>query len=113
MIEKLLYPSRVPFHGLKTKTLAISLITLIIISFFATANAQDGATLHGENCIACHAAMTGGDGSVLYTRNDRGVNSSDALTKQVNRCQSSLGLNWSNDQINSVQQYLNKSFYQF
>jgi len=37
----------------------------------------------------------------------------DALTKQVNRCQSSLGLDWSNENITAVQQYLNATFYKF
>jgi mono/diheme cytochrome c family protein len=78
-----------------------------------TVNAEDGSSLHAENCIACHASMTGGDGSVLYTREDHSVKSVDDLRKQVNRCQSSLGLNWSDEQISSVQQYLNTSFYKF
>ncbi len=75
--------------------------------------AENGSLLHEENCIACHAAMTGGDGSVLYTRKNRNVTSSEALTKQVNRCQSSLELNWSEQQINTVQSYLNKMYYNF
>ena len=113
MNEKILYPSRNPVHELSRKTLVITLFISINVTFLHTAHAQDGEVLHRENCIACHAAMTGGEGSVLYTRNDRGVKSLDALNKQVDRCQSSLGLNWSNDQISSVQQYLNKLFYQF
>ena len=75
--------------------------------------AENGATLHKENCIACHAAMTGGDGSILYTRNDRKINSSESLTKQVNRCQTSLGLNWSKQQINTVHIHLNSMYYHF
>lgn len=94
-------------------SLILPLLILLGIIFLQTAAAEDGAALHEENCIACHAAMTGGEGSVLYTRADRAVKSSDALTKQVNRCQSSLGLAWSNATINSVQQYLNQSFYKF
>lgn len=93
--------------------MALPLLILLSSIFLQTAAAQDGAALHEKNCIACHAAMTGGEGSVLYTRDDRVVKTSDALTKQVNRCQSSLGLGWSNTQIDSVQQYLNQSFYNF
>lgn len=75
--------------------------------------AQSGSQLHQANCIACHAAMTGGDGSLLYTRNNRRVTSPESLAKQVHRCQSSLGLNWSAAQQQSVQQFLNESYYKF
>lgn len=88
-------------------------LVLLILVAISSAHAQDGAALHENNCIACHAAMTGGEGSVLYTRDDRAVKSSEALTKQVDRCQTSLGLGWSKTQIGSVQQYLNRSFYKF
>jgi len=90
---------------------------LIAFAFtLATANttlAEDGGILHEENCIACHAAMTGGDGSVLYTRKDRKASSSEALRKQVNRCQTSLGLNWDAGQISAVHEFLNSSFYHY
>jgi len=112
MMKIILYLSRDQIRYLASKILVICLL-LANAMFLVSAHAQDGSTLHAENCIACHAAMTGGDGSVLYTRDDRVVKSSDALSKQVNRCQSSLDLNWSNGQIDSVQQYLNTLFYQF
>jgi hypothetical protein len=99
--------------SLSSCSLRLSILILLSAFLLQTAAAEDGAALHEENCIACHAAMTGGEGTVLYTRDDHAVKSSDALTKQVNRCQSSLGLGWSNAQINSVQQYLNQSFYKF
>jgi hypothetical protein len=113
MMKIILYPPRDRIRYLATKIIVVSLFFMANAIFLVAAHAQDGSTLHSENCIACHAAMTGGDGSVLYTRNDRSVKSSDALSKQVDRCQSSLDLNWSNDQIGSVHQYLNTLFYQF
>ena len=93
----------------------ILLFTLLALftSSIAIADSEAGKTLHQENCISCHAAMTGGDGTVLYTRSDRRVNSSNALQKQIHRCQSSLGLNWSQQQLNDVHQYLNANFYKF
>ncbi|QMU61115.1 MAG: cytochrome c [Gammaproteobacteria bacterium] len=113
MTKNILYPSRGPMHCQTFKFLVISLFCLANAIFLVPVDAQDGSALHSENCIACHSAMTGGDGSVLYTRDDRNVISLGALNKQVDRCQSSLGLNWSNNKINSVQQYLNELFYQF
>ncbi len=91
------------------------IILLIVLGSFViqTTLAEDGALLHQENCIACHAAMTGGEGSVLYTRKDHKVTSLEALTKQITRCQSSLELNWTPKQISAVHEYLNTSFYKF
>jgi len=113
MIEKILYPSRDQLRSFTRYSGTIVLAAWISLSQVELAYADEGATLHVENCIACHAAMTGGEGAVLYTREDRVVNSLDALTKQVNRCQSSLGLDWSNENITAVQQYLNATFYKF
>ena len=93
------------------------LIFLTLVVFFTSsivvANTEAGRKLHQENCVSCHAAMTGGDGTVLYTRTDRRVNSSDGLQKQIHRCQSSLELNWSAQQLQDVHQYLNTNFYNF
>jgi hypothetical protein len=113
MNKNILYPSRELKRYSAFKAVATTLFFLVNIAILIPLHAQDGATLHSENCIACHSAMTGGEGSVLYTRDDRNVTSLEALGKQVNRCQTSLELNWSSDQINDVQKYLNKSFYLF
>ncbi len=113
MKQNILYPSRDPSLTLKRILAVITLLSLTSVIALQTTYAQDGASLHSSNCVACHAAMTGGDGSVLYTRDDRNVKSLDALSKQVKRCQSSLELNWTNDQVNSVRQYLNTSYYHF
>ncbi len=111
MNKNILYPSRGLHRNLSIKTIAIALFANSV--FLITAQADNGQALHTENCIACHAAMTGGDGSVLYTRDDRNVINMQALGKQVHRCQSSLDLGWTTDQIDSVQKYLNSSFYKF
>ena len=113
MIKKILYPSRDLSRPFTSYSGTIVLAVWISLSQVELAHAEEGATLHAENCIACHAAMTGGEGSVLYTREDRVVKSLDALTKQVNRCQSSLGLDWSNEKITAVQKFLNATFYKF
>ena len=94
------------------KRLIILVSTLGVLAP-TTAFSEDGDVLHQENCIACHAAMTGGDGSVLYTRKDHKVKSTEALTKQINRCQSSLALDWNVDQITTVHNFLNTTFYKF
>ena len=95
------------------KNFAIAIFLLFLVNLINSATAQTGSQLHQSNCIACHAAMTGGDGSVLYTRKNRRVTTIESLAKQINRCQSSLGLNWSAAQQLSVQQFLNEKFYHF
>jgi len=93
---------------------------LLLISFFAftsqTAQAADaahGKELHNSSCQSCHASLTGGDAAQIYTRPERRVTSSDALKKQVNRCKSSVGVAWFDDDVDDVVEYLNTTFYKF
>ncbi len=82
----------------------------------STALADDirvGQDLHSDNCISCHADMVGGDGSGLYTRDNRMVGSHDELVAQVNNCNVNLGTNWFDDEVNAVVAYLNAEYYQF
>ena len=87
-------------------------LTLFTASTFA-ADIQKGKSLHDGNCINCHAQLLGGDGSAIYTREDRKMESFAALNKQVRRCRDSLGMPWPEEQIIDVITYLNESFYHF
>jgi len=112
MTKRILYPScRLLKHVRIDRQ--FGRFALIVALLNSNVLAENGITLHADNCVACHAAMTGGEGTVLYTREDHAVKNFDELGKQVNRCQSSLGLNWSKGQIESVQQYLNSTFYNY
>jgi len=92
----------------------ISLLLLFTLSSVVhAADPQRGRELHKENCISCHASMMGGDGTGIYTRPDRRIESLDALYKQVRRCKTSLGVPWPEDQIDDVVAYLNQNFYKF
>jgi len=89
-------------------------ILLTLITFTTTTFAADpgnGKTLHNESCVACHSSLTNGKPSSLYTRPDRKFNSLSGLKNQVMRCQTSVGANWFDDQIEDVVQYLNTTFY--
>ena len=79
----------------------------------AAPDLQRGKSLHDENCIKCHAGMVGGDGTGIYTRPDRRIESLAGLRRQVNRCKDSLGMPWPADQIDDVVYYLNQTFYKF
>jgi mono/diheme cytochrome c family protein len=91
-------------------------LVVLLISATSTAIAGDiksGRELHQENCISCHQAKMGGDGSGIYTRKDRKVDSYAALKKQVNRCKTSLGFSWPEHQVDDVVTYLNQTYYKF
>ncbi|MCO6412501.1 MAG: cytochrome c [Thiogranum sp.] len=72
----------------------------------AFADADRGKVLHDENCMKCH-------GTEVYTREDRFVGNSEALTAQVKRCNMNVGTEWNDGQIEDVVQYLDRAFYKF
>ncbi len=91
-------------------------IALILTSLAGPALAADlnrGKSLHDENCVECHVSIQGGDGSGIYTRPDRRIDSMPALHSQVNRCKNSMGVSWPQDQIDDVVAYLNSTYYKF
>ena len=93
------------------------LFSILVFALFATntfaADIENGKSLHDANCINCHAQLLGGDGSAIYTREDRKMETFAALNKQVRRCRDSLGMPWPEEQIIDVITYLNDSFYKF
>lgn len=77
------------------------------------ADAKRGKELHDQYCIGCHANMTGGKPELLYTRHDRRVKDLAGLRRQVRRCEQNLELKWFDEDLNSVVEYLNSSYYHF
>lgn len=66
----------------------------------------DAHALFAQNCTKCH-------GTEVFTRPDRKITSYDGLDRQVRRCESALGLGWSDEQITAMTAYLNRDFYRF
>ena len=77
------------------------------------AHAELGQELHQQNCISCHANMTGGDGSAIYTRSDRLIDNRDSLETQVQRCATNQDLQWFTDEVEAVADYLDENYYKF
>lgn len=98
---------------MRSRYLMIILAISSISNFVLAADIERGRVLHQENCIQCHASMYGGDGSTIYVREDRRIDSMDALRMQVKRCKNSLGLPWPEDQTDDLIAYLNSAFYHF
>lgn len=89
----------------------LSILPLLLAAAATGAFAADADTAHGkqlvdDNCYSCH-------GNEVYTRNDRRVKSRSGLTKQVQRCELSLGLSWFDEDVENAAEHLNQNFYRF
>lgn len=92
--------------------LLLSAILLTTASF--AADAEQGKELHETHCKACHVGMSGGgEGDLLYIRDDRRVTSLTKLENQVRRCETNLELKWFEEDIMDVVQFLNTHYYKF
>jgi mono/diheme cytochrome c family protein len=93
--------------------LSIALLFTVLSSTAMASDVDRGKSLHDDYCIECHVSIQGGDGSGIYTRTDRRIDSLMALRSQVNRCKNSMGVSWPEDQIDDVVAYLNSMYYKF
>ncbi|MDX9950692.1 MAG: cytochrome c [Methylophilaceae bacterium] len=80
---------------------------------FAAGDFNIGKSMVEKHCIACHAERFGGDGSAIYTRENRLVKSSRGLLAQIRNCNTMLDLKWFEDEELHVANYLNKTYYKF
>lgn len=96
------------------KTLLICLLgfaTAASADPFAGGDPKIGQQMVEKNCISCHAGSFGGDGSGIYTRDDRRVKTTKGLIQQIRNCNTNLGLKWFEDEEMHVASYLNKAYY--
>ncbi len=82
-------------------------------NFSASEETSEAPAHYQEKCTSCHIQMTGGDGSLLYSRRDRIVQSYQGLVKQIRGCHASPDIDWNDAQIQEVIDYLNRNFYRF
>lgn len=80
---------------------------------FAGGDPKIGKQMVEKNCISCHASSFGGDGSAIYTREDRRVTTPKGLIQQIRNCNTNLGLKWFDDEEMHVASYLNQTYYKF
>ena len=97
-------------------------IIIVILGFFSSlaqanpfsaGDAGTGRQMVQKHCIACHAASFGGDGSGIYTREDRKVKTAKGLIGQIRNCNTNLGLKWFEDEELHVARHLNDTYYKF
>lgn len=72
-----------------------------------------GKDLHDAVCLQCHASLTGGKPTSLYTRADRKVKTLASLQQRVKGCAIAADANWSDAERKSVVNYLSTTFYGF
>ena len=84
--------------------MSITVTLLAATSSLPAANLDNGKSLVDANCTKCHDER-------VYTRPDRRVTTLEGLSKQVRRCEQSLGLKWFDDDIDDVAAYLNQAYY--
>jgi mono/diheme cytochrome c family protein len=76
-------------------------------------DASAGKPLHDKSCIACHVKLHGGDGSKMYTRSPRLINTPEALVQRVAACNAQTNTGWFPEEEVHVASYLNQQYYKF
>jgi mono/diheme cytochrome c family protein len=69
-------------------------------------DSAEGKRLHDANCMGCHDAG-------IYTRNNRLVQSLDALIEQLGNCSHMANKEFSAAETQNILKYLNDQFYKF
>ena len=77
------------------------------------ANAFETESVHQTHCVACHARITGGDGTVLYRPQDGLVGNLAELGRRVDHCRRGAELDWTEAQVQTMRDYLDARHYGF
>lgn len=83
---------------------------LLVLSPVVMAQGKD---LHDAACLECHASLTAGKPTALYTRIDRKVTTLAGLQQRVKGCAIAADANWTDAERDSVVTYLKTTFYHF
>ncbi|MDH5191591.1 MAG: cytochrome c [Gammaproteobacteria bacterium] len=96
------------------KKLLVMLFTLISLNAVADekSSLDEAKALHDQNCTSCHKSMNG-DSKSFYTRIDRKIDSLPKLKARVEMCKNNLGLQWFDEEVDAVVNYINSNFYKF
>ncbi len=96
------------------KLLALVSCTVLPALAPAADPARGGELVIEAQCESCHDdRYGGGDGTQIYRRSDRRVNSLAQLATQVSVCNSQLNTGWFPEDEAHVVAYLNRQHYRF
>ena len=92
-----------------------TIFIFILLTCISSSHADKKSTvdLHRSHCVGCHARMTGGDGTLVYKRDDSIVQNKQELRQRVTHCSNGAQTNWSESEITSVTNFLNAVIYNF
>ncbi len=92
---------------------AFGVVPLAAAVVVVPVNPQNGEALYEKNCMACHAAKFGGDGSQIFTRSSRKVQNMTQLQARVTACSVNNNTGWFPSDEASVVNWLNQQYYKF
>lgn len=99
------------------RTIALLFLTAIPLAAAANpypeADPKTGALLHERHCVACHIRLYGGDGSKIYTRAERLINTPQALLQRVAACNAQINAGLFPEDEAHIAAYLNDRYYRF
>jgi len=83
-----------------------ALSTMLFYSLTASAGAERGRLLYENHCTSCHI-------STLHVRDQRKSKTPDEMRAWILRWSGELKLDWREDELADVYQYLNNRYYKF
>lgn len=87
--------------------LVLSLFVMVLVAFPVTSwGADRGRLLYENHCVACHQ-------STVHVREKRAVKKFADIEKYARRFAKLAGVEWSDDELIMVVNYLNRTFYKF
>lgn len=96
---------------MKVNLTITTVLAILTVLFSASASANsDGKALHDEKCMGCH--MVKHDAS-FYGREGSKATDKASLRTWVSNCQLNFGLQWWDEDIDAVTEFLNTTYYKF
>ena len=80
---------------------------------WGSADPKIGKERHDKACLACHVRLQGGDGSKMYTRDNRLLSTKLAIMKRVATCNAQAKAGLLPEEEAAVAAYLNQQYYHF
>lgn len=93
--------------------IAAALSATVQAAPFDKGDPKAGKALHDKTCTHCHVGMFGGDGSKIYSRDDRKTKSAQQLAARISGCNANTGAGWFPEEEAHVGAYLNQQYYKF
>lgn len=96
---------------MNAKLTVTALIALAAVAFSGSVSANaEGKAKHDESCVGCHMVK---HDAAFYGREGRKATDLKSLRTLVGNCQANFGLQWWDEDVDAVTEYLNTTFHNF